>query len=102
MWRRHKKKRIHAESKKRDYIKMYIPHVAEALQELIGDSVDQEKVKELLSSILEEERGELQSVKVVNDEYDEELAKIGKEPKESQTTLGETEEEQKAPEAEEK
>ena len=98
----HKKKRIHAESKKRDYIKMYIPHVAEALKELIGDSVDQEKVKELLSSILEEERGELQSVKVVNDEYDEELAKIGKEPKESQTTLGENEEEQKAPGAEEK
>ena len=47
---------------------------------------------------MEAERGELASVKVVNDEYDEELANIGKEPKEEQQTL--VSEEEKAPEAE--
>ena len=92
----HKKKRVLAEGKKRDYIKMYIPHVAEALKELIGKSVDQEKVEELLSGILEKERGELKSVIVINDEYDEEFANIGKEePKEKQSTLEDVKEEEK-------
>ncbi len=86
----HKKKRVMAEGKKRDYIKMYIPHVADALKELVGfKDADEEKIKELLEIILEKERGELDDITAVNDEYDEELANIGKEeePKEKQKTL---------------
>ncbi len=87
----HKKKRVLAEGQKRDYIKMYIPHVAEALKELVGfKESDEEKIKELLAQILEKERGELQDISVVNEDYDSELANIGKdEPKEKQTKLGE-------------
>ncbi|MFC1686808.1 DNA topoisomerase VI subunit B [Nanoarchaeota archaeon] len=75
-----KKKRIHAESKKRSYIETYIPHIAEALEELIGIK-DKEKVEKLLHQILEKQRGTLEEIKVDNPDYDEELAKIGKEDK---------------------
>ncbi|MBU1703815.1 MAG: DNA topoisomerase VI subunit B, partial [Nanoarchaeota archaeon] len=53
----HKKKRIHAESKKRDYIQIFIPHVAEALKEILGKEVDEDKVKLLLKEVLEKQRG---------------------------------------------
>jgi DNA topoisomerase VI subunit B len=81
----HKKKRVLAEGKKRDYIKTYIPHVAATLKEIIGlKDTDEEDIKNHLSEILEEHRGELEKLEVKNDEYDEELAKIGKdEPKEN-------------------
>ena len=86
-----KKRRVHFESKKRDYIKMFIPHVGEALQELLGFKKDEEKkVEELLAVILEDTRGKIEQVEAVNTEYDEEFAKIGKEEKkEEQTTLEE-------------
>ena len=75
----HKKKRVLAEGQKRDYIKTYIPHVAEALKELVGfkDS-DEKKVEEYLTLILEKHRGKLENLEVINEEYDEELANIGK------------------------
>ncbi|MFH1726845.1 MAG: DNA topoisomerase VI subunit B [Pseudomonadota bacterium] len=55
-----KKKRIHAESKKRDYISIYIPHVSEALSDLLGKEVDKPKTEELLKVILEKHRGKLE------------------------------------------
>ena len=73
-----KKRRVQFEGKKRDYIRMFIPHVGEALKELIGLKQDEEKkVEELLATILESKRGELEKVEMENPEYDEEFAKIG-------------------------
>jgi len=78
----HKKKRIQDESKKRDYIETYIPHISDALKEIIDLKETQgEKIKKLLKQILEKERGKLEKIKVENPEYDEELAKIGKKEK---------------------
>ena len=83
----HKKKRVLAEGQKRDYIKTYIPHVAEALKELVGfkDS-DEKKVEEYLTLILEKHRGKLENLEVINEEYDEELANIGKDEKQKTLT----------------
>ena len=83
----HKKKRVLAEGQKRDYIKTYIPHVAEALKELVGlkDS-DEKKVEEYLTLILEKHRGKLENPEVINEEYDEELANIGKDEKQKTLT----------------
>jgi len=75
----HKKKRVQAEGQKRDYITKYMPHIAEALKEILGDkNVNKEKVEKMLSEILEKHRGELEKVEMENKEYDEEFAKIGK------------------------
>ena len=77
-----KKKRIKEEGKKRSYIEKYIPHVAEALQELIGlADVKKKKIEDDLCKILEHTRGELEDIKVDNPDYDPELAAIGKEEK---------------------
>ncbi|MBT6774014.1 DNA topoisomerase VI subunit B, partial [Candidatus Woesearchaeota archaeon] len=73
-----KKKRIKDEGKKRSYIEKYIPHVAAALQELIGlDEIKKKKIEDDLAEILEHTRGELEEIKVDNPDYDPELAKIG-------------------------
>ena len=78
----HKKKKIQMEGAKRSYIETYIPHVAEALKDLVGYTASEEKkVKELLKEILEQTRGKLEEIKIDNPDYDEELAKIGKEDK---------------------
>ena len=77
-----KKKRMHAESQKRSYIEKYIPHVAEALKELLSlKKVDEAKIEQLLKALLEKHRGKLKKVEMENLEYDEEFAKIGKEEK---------------------
>lgn len=74
-----KKKRIHSETQKRGYIEKYIPHVAEALKELIGISdSDVKQVKKLLEEILEKHRGKLEEIEAENKDYDESFAKIGK------------------------
>ncbi|MBS3158682.1 DNA topoisomerase VI subunit B [Candidatus Woesearchaeota archaeon] len=77
-----KKKRIHAESAKRDYIETFIPHVSDALKTLIGFKDDEkEKVEKYLREILEKHRGQLEDIDfdpTKNVEYDEEMAKIGK------------------------
>jgi len=75
----HKKHRILSESKKRSYIETYIPHIGDALRELLKlKKEEQEKVEKLLKELLEKHRGELEKIGVDNPEYDEELAKIGK------------------------
>jgi len=77
-----KKKRIKDESKKRSYIEKYIPHVAAALQELIGlDEISKKKIEDDLAEILEHTRGELEEIGINNPDYDPELAKNGKEDK---------------------
>lgn len=78
-----KKRRVGEEFKKRSYIEKYIPHVAEALKELLGYSKTEEsRVRQLLKTVLEKHRGALEKVEMDNEEYDEELAKIGKEEEE--------------------
>jgi len=95
-----KKRSIHAESKRRDYIETFIPHVSSALKSLVGLSAkDEEKTKILLKQILEKHRGKLESVDFdpsKNVEYDKEFALIGKkkEEKEKQTTLTEGEQDE--------
>lgn len=77
-----KKRRIKDEGKKRSYIEKYIPHVADALKELLGfDEISKKKIEDDLCEILEHTRGELEEIKVDNPDYDPELAKIGKEEK---------------------
>lgn len=82
-----KKKKIHAEGKRRSYIETYIPHVSAALKEILGFSpADEEKSKMLLKQVLEKQRGKLESTKfdpTKNTDYDEEFAKIGKEERKS-------------------
>ena len=73
-----KKRRIGDEAKKRGYIQKYIPHVADALKEIVG--FDEQKKKEIednLYTMLEQVRGELEEIGVDNPDYDPELAKIG-------------------------
>ena len=83
-----KKRRIGQEAKKRNYIEKYIPHVAEALKEIIGlkDS-EKKKIEDDLAIILEHTRGELEEIGIDNPEYDAELAMIGKDKEEMQTVL---------------
>jgi DNA topoisomerase-6 subunit B len=70
-----KKRHIVAESAKRSYIETYIPHVGEALKELIGlKEIDEKKVEKLLKEILEKKRGKLDEIKVGSEEFDEDLA----------------------------
>ncbi|MBW2998879.1 DNA topoisomerase VI subunit B [Candidatus Woesearchaeota archaeon] len=79
-----KKKRVGYEIKKRSFIEKYIPHVGEALIELLGlDKSEIEGLDENLRFILEDTRGKVEEVgKIDNPEYDAEFAKIGKEEKE--------------------
>lgn len=76
-----KKKNIQAESKKRDYIDKYIPHVSDALKELLElKTSDKEKIEEILRDALEKKRGKIEDIKFdkkKNVEYDETLAKFG-------------------------
>ena len=84
-----KKKRIKMESKKRDYIEIFIPHVSEALVELNGlQEVDKDKIQEKLREILEATRGKLEEIKVDNPDYDAEIANIGKEDKNNKDSEG--------------
>lgn len=84
----HKKRRIMSETKKRDYISTYIPHVTAALKELIGIK-DADKTEKLLKQILEKHRGKLEKIGVDNPDYDEELAAIGKEESEEKQEIKE-------------
>ena len=90
----HKKRRMQVESRKRDYIQTYIPHVSDALKQLLSlKETDKKKIETKLGEILKKHRGELEKVEMENPEYDEEFAAIGKEEKEEQKTL--TKEEKK-------
>ncbi|MFA6888909.1 MAG: DNA topoisomerase VI subunit B [Candidatus Woesearchaeota archaeon] len=75
----YKKKRIGDELKKRGYIEKYIPHIADALRELIEiKDFEKTKVEESLKEILERKRGQIEDIEAENEEFDEEFAKIGK------------------------
>lgn len=83
-----KKKRMQKETKTRSFIQTFIPHVGEALQELLGFSkTEEKKVEEMLGQILEKQRGKLESTKFdpkANVDYNEELASVGKEEQNEQ------------------
>jgi len=83
-----KKRRIKEESKKRSYIEIFIPHVSEALKEILGLSkADELKANEFLTELLEHKRGKLEDLSFdpdKNEDYDEEFAKIGKEDPEDE------------------
>jgi DNA topoisomerase-6 subunit B len=73
-----KKRRIGEEAKKRSYIQKYIPHVADALKEIVGfDDLKKKEIEDNLYTMLEQVRGELEEIGVDNPDYDPELAKIG-------------------------
>jgi DNA topoisomerase-6 subunit B len=79
-----KKRRIHAESKKRDYIETYIPFISDALKDMLGlTDKDRDKTTKILRQVLEKTRGKLENVHFdpkANVDYDEEIAKVGKKP----------------------
>ncbi|MFC1690996.1 DNA topoisomerase VI subunit B, partial [Nanoarchaeota archaeon] len=75
-----KKKRIGDELKKRSYIEKYIPHVASALKDLLKLSkAEEDKIKDELKDLLEIKRGKIKDIRAVNEEYDQDFAKIGEE-----------------------
>jgi DNA topoisomerase VI subunit B len=79
-----KKKRVGDELKKRSYIEKYIPHVANALKQLLDlTQADEQRTEKELRDLLEKKRGKIESVEHENTEYDAEFAKIGKEVKET-------------------
>jgi len=88
-----KKKRVSDELKKRGYIEKYIPHVAQALDEILGH-VDKKTVESILKGLLEIKRGKLDEVGFdpkKNVEFDKKMAKIGKDekkPEENQEEKG--------------
>ncbi len=59
-----KKKRVKRELKKRQFIEKYIPHVSEALQELVDlDEVKKREVEKMLEYILDKDRGNIRKMK---------------------------------------
>ncbi len=77
-----KKKRVGDELKKRSYIETYIPHIAEAIKDILSDDFDEAEFSEKLKVLLEKKRGKVEDMKFdpsKNTEYDEELARIGRE-----------------------
>jgi DNA topoisomerase-6 subunit B len=75
----HKKRRVADESAKRSYIEKYIPHLGEALKDLLDlKKTEETKVEEMLKEILEKHRGKIEEIEAENVEYDEKFAKIGK------------------------
>jgi len=88
-----KKRRIGDEAKKRSYIQKYIPHVADALKEIVGfDEIKKKELEDNLYTMLEQVRGELEEIGIDNPDYDPELAKIGQDEEQPEE---ETEEEPK-------
>ena len=88
-----KKKRVGDELKKRGYIEKYIPHVSEALKELL-QLKDEEKAKlEVeLKELLEKTRGKLEDVEfdpTKNEEFDENFAVNNKKKKSKNAEDGE-------------
>ncbi len=77
-----KKRKVKDEFKKRSFIEKYIPHVAEALKELLDLSeVKKGQVEKSLNKLLEKKRGKLEKMdfdEEANIDYDEEFASIGK------------------------
>jgi len=78
-----KKHRVGLELKKRGYIEKYIPKLAEAVRELLGEGeAEKERFEERLKELLERTRGTVEDLAFdpnKNVEYDEAFASIGKE-----------------------
>ncbi len=78
-----KKKRVKDEFKKRSYIEKYIPHVSEALKDILSlTAADDQNIQDALRELLEKKRGKIDSMEfdpTKNVDYDEEMARIGKE-----------------------
>ncbi|MFT4303169.1 MAG: DNA topoisomerase VI subunit B [Candidatus Woesearchaeota archaeon] len=81
----HKKKRVGDELKKRSIIEKYIPHVSEALIELLDLSkTEKDLLSKNLEIVLEKKRGTIEEIKfdeAKNTDYDENFAKIGSKKK---------------------
>ena len=77
-----KKRRVKDELKKRSFIEKYIPHVAEALKDILElTPAVQGELEEQLQDLLEKERGAIKKLDFdpeANEEYDEELANFSK------------------------
>ncbi len=74
-----KKQRLNNEMKKRSHIEKYIPHIGDALKQIISLTPAQvEEIDSDLRFLLEQKRGKLKNIAAENTEYDAELAKIGK------------------------
>ncbi len=90
-----KKRRVKDEFKKRSYIEKYIPHVGQALQEMLKLSdIEEKRVEGNLKELLEKSRGKLDDVDFdpdKNEEYDENFANIGKEETEKESNEEEKE-----------
>ncbi len=78
-----KKRRVGDEMKKRSYIELYMPHISEAIKDILKLTDVQKKELEVqLSALLEKTRGKLEDMDFdpdKNEEYDEDLASIGRE-----------------------
>lgn len=75
-----KKKRVGLELKKRSFIEKYIPHVSDALKQILDlKELDEKNIERALSEVLEKSRGKVEEVGVIdNPDYDEEFANIGR------------------------
>jgi len=79
-----KKNKLKKELQKRSLIEKYIPHVADALKDLMSlNESDVDQIEEHLADILEKTRGTVKEVAEKNSEYDEAFANIGKENEKS-------------------
>jgi DNA topoisomerase VI subunit B len=91
-----KKKRVGDELKKRSYIEAFIPHIAQALIEILDEDPQMESLLcTNLEEILERSRGELKQVGITreqNTEYDETLARYGRGAQDDDTEDDEVEE----------
>ncbi len=78
-----KKRRVGEELKKRSYIELYMPHISDALKEILSLSDSQKKeVEEHLLILMEKTRGKLEDMSFdpeKNEEFDRDFANIGKE-----------------------
>ncbi len=92
-----KKHRVGIELQKRSYIEKYVPHIADALIELLElPKTKKPEIEANLGTILEEERGKLEEVgfdEEKNADFDESFANIGKEDKSDDDGTGEKQDE---------
>jgi DNA topoisomerase-6 subunit B len=83
-----KKRKVKDEFKKRSYIEKYIPHVGQALQEMLKLSdIEEKRIEGNLKELLEKSRGKLDDVDFdpdKNEEFDQSFADIGKEKTEKE------------------
>ncbi|MFH1398916.1 MAG: DNA topoisomerase VI subunit B [Candidatus Woesearchaeota archaeon] len=85
-----KKTKVKFELKKRSYIEKYIPHISDALKDLVGfEEAKKREIEQLLEIILEKERGKLDTMDFNPDknvDFDEDFANIGKVEEDGEST----------------